>query len=98
MPKVEDVPGPVGCPAQHIMHTLLYNIPGSQQQRGVEIALNAVVETDTLPGSIKVDARGDADNMPTGLADRRDKACSAVTKVNGSGTEFPVAVYDGVLL
>ncbi len=67
MPEVEDVAGAITGTAQDIMHASLNGLPGCQQQRGVEVALDATVIADPCPCIVKVDAPIDTDYVTTSL-------------------------------
>ena len=94
MPQVENVPWPVGSPPQHIVHAFFYNIPGSQQQGRVEIALNAPLVANTPPGIVKVDAPIHADNIPTGLSHKLQQAGCTGAKMNGRSTGLLHSIED----
>ena len=54
MSEVEYMSGAIGSPSQHIVHAFLNDLPGSQQARGVEVALNTTFIANTRPGLVKL--------------------------------------------
>src|SRR6266849_7852935 len=63
MSEIENMPSAIIRTLQHIIYTLLYNIPGGQQKCGIEIALDTPVVADTCPGLVQVNTPIDADNI-----------------------------------
>ena len=56
--------------AQHIAHPFLNDLPGSEQQCGIEIALDAALVADTRPGIIQVYAPIHANDIAAGFGIR----------------------------
>src|SRR6185437_11699877 len=82
MPQVKDMPWPVACPPYNVLHALLNRLPGSQQQGGVEVALDAPLKADARPRLIKVNAPIDADDITASLGERLQQAGYIGTKMN----------------
>src|SRR5262249_26694885 len=63
--EIEDVAGTAACAAEDIERPGLDALPGAQQGRRVEVALNTAV-ADLGPGAVELDAPVDADYVAAG--------------------------------
>ena len=66
MSQVEDVTGPSAGPRQHIVGSFEQTRRRSEQQTGIQIALDGAIETDRPPGFIERLAPIDANDVATG--------------------------------
>src|SRR5207245_11057682 len=70
MTEVEDVARPAGSPTQTVMCTFPNEVGRSQQHGGVEVALDAMLESDPIPALVKRDTPVQRDDVWPRLHDR----------------------------
>src|SRR6266576_2016175 len=83
VPEVEDVAGTITGARQDILHARLDGLPAGQQQRGVEVALNATIITDTLPRVVEFNAPIHAHDSAASLGHQLKNAGGACDEVDG---------------
>src|SRR5467141_1950136 len=72
--EVEDVARTAPGSAQHIARALADKVGRPEQDRGVEVALDAVVVTDATPSFVELDSPVEGDDVRTGFGDRLEQA------------------------
>ena len=72
----------IGSPLQYIVHAFLDDLPGSQQARRIEIALNTPLVANTRPGLVKLNTPIYADDVSPGLGHQLQQAGRAGAKVD----------------
>src|ERR1700692_2756090 len=83
MSQVEDMSGSLLRSPQHIAHPFFDCLPGSEQERRIEIALYAALIADSRPGLIQVHAPIHADNIAASLGHQFEQTGRAGAEVDG---------------
>ena len=99
--EVEDVAGPTARAAQHVSRRLLDVRPRPEQDRRVEIALNAALCADRRPRAVELDTPVEPDDVAAGVAHVREepgRAGAEVDRRHVDGVEHAGRVRRGELL
>src|SRR2546429_6179380 len=98
MSQIENMPWTASCTLQYVVHFGLNYGPRSEHKCGIEIALDAEIVTDALPGVIQVYAPIDADNRGSIPFHLVQQCGRAGPKVDGGRAGLPNCVKDAAIV
>ncbi len=89
MPQVEHVPLGRASPGDHVPGTLFDNLPGSEQDRRVKVALQRLPRFDAPDGLVKRDTPVDPDHVGADLPHQPEQLAGADPEVNARYASRP---------